>query len=335
MPKVSIIVPVYNAEDYLAEAIESVLKQTCRDFELLLVDDRSTDNSLKICQGYRAKDDRIAVLENHSEKHGPGPARNMGLDHAAGEYIYFMDADDWIEPDLLEQALNRIQEDGSDLVSFGIVNEFYGKRRRSHKSCAFEKQIWTREEIRCNILAYWKVKSVTLWSHLFQRETIGDLRFADIPLGEDDDFCSKFVTKVSTVSYLNQWLYHHRILPSSISNQWNARWMESQLVGWEHTRAFLAEMCPSISESDYTELTLMYYLRIVYELALPWCPYSFSMMKQCMKTIQIGMELDRHREYIRLDNKKGLDKLKYYLVKRKMDTLVLLLGCILLKWKRE
>lgn len=333
MPKVSIIIPVYNAEDYLAEAIESVLNQTCRDFELLLVDDRSTDNSLKICEEYRAKDDRITVLENYAEKHGPGPARNIGLEHAVGEFIYFMDADDWIEPDLLEQALNRILEDGSDLVCFGSVFEYYGKQRRSEKTCAFEKQIWTREEIQSNMLAYWKVKSVTLWSHLFKHATIGSLRFVDIPLGEDDDFCSRVVTRVSSISYLNQWLYHYRIRSGSISHQWNPRWMESQMAGWENTRAFLAEMSPLLSETDYTELILMYYLRIVYELALPECPYSFSKKKESMRAIQNSMELDRYREYIRLDNKKGLEKLKYYLVKRKMDTLVLLLGCILLKWK--
>lgn len=335
MPNVSIIIPIYNAEDYLAEAIDSVLRQTCHDFELLLIDDRSTDYSLKICEEYRAKDDRITVLENHSEKHGPGPARNIGLEHAVGTYIYFMDADDWIEPNLLEQALNRIQEDGSDLVCFGSIFEYSGKRRRSRKSPAFEKQIWTREEIQANMVSYWKVKSVTLWSHLFTRETIGNLRFADIPLGEDDDFCSRAVTRVSSVSYLNQWLYHHRIRSGSISRQWNARWMESQLLGWEHTRAFLTQMCPSLSETDYTELMLMYYLRIVYELALPGCPYRFSTKTKCMKVVQNAMELGRYRAYIHPDRKKGLEKLKYGLVKRKLDTIVLLLGCILLKWKRE
>lgn len=335
MPNVSIIVPVYNAEDYLAEAIESVLRQTCRDFELLLIDDRSTDNSLKICEAYRGKDDRITVLKNLSEKHGPGPARNIGLEHAVGAYIYFMDADDWLEPDLLEQALNRIQEDGSDLVRFGSIFEYSGKRRRSRKSCAFGKQIWTREEIQSNMVSYWKVKSVTLWSHLIRHSTIGTLRFIDIPLNEDACFINQLLTRVSSVSYLNQWLYHYRVLPGSLSHQWNVRWMESQLIGWENTRAFLAEMCPLLSETDYTELILMYYLLIVYILALPNCPFRFSTKIDYMGTIQNAMELGRYRAYIRLDNKKGLEKLKYGLVKRKMDTLVLLLGCILLKWKRE
>ena len=93
--------PVYNAEKYLGEAIASVLRQTYADFELLLVNDRSTDRSKEICMEYAKKDDRIVLLENDSELHGPGPTRNIGLDHATGEFIYFMDADDWIEDRLL------------------------------------------------------------------------------------------------------------------------------------------------------------------------------------------------------------------------------------------
>ena len=113
MSKVSVIMPVYNAEKYLGEAIASVLRQTYADFELLLVNDRSTDRSKEICMEYAKKDDRIVLLENDSELHGPGPTRNIGLDHATGEFIYFMDADDWIEDRLLECAVHRMQETGA------------------------------------------------------------------------------------------------------------------------------------------------------------------------------------------------------------------------------
>ena len=103
MSKVAIIIPVYNAEKYLREAIESVLNQTYTDFELLLINDRSTDNSREICQEYTQKDNRIILFENNTENHGPGPTRNIGLDNATGEFIYFMDADDWIDNNLLKE----------------------------------------------------------------------------------------------------------------------------------------------------------------------------------------------------------------------------------------
>ena len=91
---VSVIMPVYNAERYLSEAIESVLNQTYTDFELLLINDRSTDKSKEICQEYAQKDNRIVLLENDTENHGPGSARNIGLDNATGEFIIFVDADE-------------------------------------------------------------------------------------------------------------------------------------------------------------------------------------------------------------------------------------------------
>ena len=109
MSKVSIVMPVYNAEKYLSAAIESVLKQTYTDFELLLVNDMSTDHSKEICREYSKKDNRIVALENNSESHGPGPTRNIGLEYATGEYFYFMDADDWADEELLQCAVNRIQ----------------------------------------------------------------------------------------------------------------------------------------------------------------------------------------------------------------------------------
>ena len=121
MSKVSIIMPVYNAEKYLCEAIESVLKQTYADFELLLINDMSTDNSKQICIEYAKRDRRIVLLENNSESHGPGPTRNIGLEHASGEYIYFMDADDWIDDCLLQCAIHRMQETEADMVEFGVA----------------------------------------------------------------------------------------------------------------------------------------------------------------------------------------------------------------------
>src|SRR5690606_27273688 len=94
MPKVSVIIPVYNAEKYLRECIDSVLAQTFDDFELLLINDGSTDGSGKICDEYAQKDARVKVF--HKENGGVSSARNLGLDNAKGEWITFIDSDDWI-----------------------------------------------------------------------------------------------------------------------------------------------------------------------------------------------------------------------------------------------
>lgn len=121
MPKVSIILPCYNVEKYLARSIESALAQTYVDFELLVIIDGSPDNSKSIAEQYAQQDDRVKVFEK--ENGGLSDARNYGLERAKGEFIYFMDSDDWIEPNLLEDNIKIIEEEKLDLVIFGYIQD--------------------------------------------------------------------------------------------------------------------------------------------------------------------------------------------------------------------
>lgn len=118
MIPLSIIVPVYNTEDYLPKCIDSILAQTFHDFELILIDDGSSDRCGEICDEYAAKDTRIRVI--HSENRGVSAARNTGLDIAQGEYIGFADSDDWIEPEMYETMIRTAQENEVDVVICGI-----------------------------------------------------------------------------------------------------------------------------------------------------------------------------------------------------------------------
>ena len=113
-PVISVIIPVYNTEQYLLRCIDSVMAQTYQDFELLLIDDGSKDSSGTICDEYAEKDSRVRVF--HKENGGVSSARNVGLDNARGEWITFVDADDWIESDMLELLLRKGEETGADIV---------------------------------------------------------------------------------------------------------------------------------------------------------------------------------------------------------------------------
>lgn len=113
-PQVSVIVPIYNVEKYLHKCVDSILKQTLTDFEIILIDDGSTDNSYKICHEYALKESRIQVL--HKENAGVSSARNLGLDNAKGEYIIFIDADDWILEDMLQNMYEKAIADNADIV---------------------------------------------------------------------------------------------------------------------------------------------------------------------------------------------------------------------------
>ena len=129
---VSIIIPVYNVESYLPECIESVLKQTYSHWELLLIDDGSSDGSPQICDEFQRKDSRIRAI--HKENQGPSAARNLGIEIAGGDYIVFVDSDDWIAPGMLEEMAGKIYRYQTDLVMCGYERVHTNWPRRYHIS---------------------------------------------------------------------------------------------------------------------------------------------------------------------------------------------------------
>ncbi|WP_051285430.1 glycosyltransferase family 2 protein [Aequorivita capsosiphonis] len=121
MPTISVLIPCYNAEKYLSKAIESVLGQTYDDFELLVLIDGSSDNSKKIAEDFAKNDKRIKIFEKPNS--GVSDTRNYGLKKAKGEFVYFMDSDDWIEPQLLEENLKILDSENLDLIVFGYIQD--------------------------------------------------------------------------------------------------------------------------------------------------------------------------------------------------------------------
>lgn len=115
--KVSVVVPIYNVEDYLNKCVNTIVNQTYKNLEIILVDDGAKDNSGALCDKWAEKDDRIKVV--HKENGGLSSARNAGMDVATGDYIMFEDSDDWLEVELIEKCVERITKDSSDLVIFG------------------------------------------------------------------------------------------------------------------------------------------------------------------------------------------------------------------------
>ncbi len=118
MPKVSVVVPVYNVKDYLKKCVDSILAQTERDLELLLIDDGSTDGSSGLCEEFSKSDPRVRVI--HQENKGLGGARNTGIKAASGDWLLLVDSDDWIEPETLQKALEAGERENADMVMFGL-----------------------------------------------------------------------------------------------------------------------------------------------------------------------------------------------------------------------
>lgn len=194
-PLVSIIVPVYNAEKYLNRCVDSILSQTMTDFELLLIDDGSKDNSGRICDEYAENDARVRVF--HKPNGGVSSARNLGLDNAKGEWITFVDADDVIRACFSDIDWNILSEDLVCFPSYSIYND----------STVFLNSIERRDGIYmpaksfyCGIL--YEVVLRTTWSKLFKHSLIDDLRFNEnIKIGEDQLYILQYLYKAKSIRY--------------------------------------------------------------------------------------------------------------------------------------
>lgn len=143
MSKVSVVVPIYNVEQYLNKCIESIVDQTYEDLEIILVDDGSTDSSPSICDEWKEKDKRVVVI--HKENGGLSSARNAGLEVATGDYIMFEDSDDWLELDIVEKCVARIENDKSDLVIFGYKK--VDEKSKDLGDFTFGNDTFTKEEM--------------------------------------------------------------------------------------------------------------------------------------------------------------------------------------------
>lgn len=223
MAKVSIIVPIYNVQEYLCTCIESVLRQTYQDFELILVDDGSPDNCGAICDEYATKDERIRVI--HQQNGGLSAARNAGLDVATGKYIYFLDGDDFIDPDLLETAATYM-ETGLDMLIFGYRKVFENsdtqeKKQNWHGQIQILNEQERKHFLINTLLAYklgWEA-----WNRVYRREIIEkyELRFEDNRkiFAEDLYFCLCYCAHADAILSVDKCLYNYRIRNTSIMGQ--------------------------------------------------------------------------------------------------------------------
>ena len=191
MPEISIIVPVYRVERYLERCIDSILAQTFHDFDLILIDDGSSDHSSEICDDYSRKDDRIIVI--HQENKGVSAARNAGLDIVEGEYIGFVDSDDWIEPDMYEGLLNYIKSKRVDVSICGA--NIYSAAGDYIKSDLIGDSLIEKEELLKDIFGKPNKIGGSCCNKLFSRSILKGIYFpANIRMAEDLIFLFKCFT---------------------------------------------------------------------------------------------------------------------------------------------
>ena len=207
-PIISIIVPVYNVEKYLNRCIESILNQTFPDFELILIDDGSTDKSGDICDDYKSKDSRVKVIHKNNE--GVSVARNVGLDNSKGTYILFVDSDDYIDNDLLEIAVCNMQSKETDIIFWGFYNEYINGE--IYKRKFYNESIITSDIKNICIELYKRDLFGYTWCKMFRRTIIKDNKIyfdRDMKYCEDEEFTANYCKYINSLAVINQYKYHY------------------------------------------------------------------------------------------------------------------------------
>jgi glycosyltransferase involved in cell wall biosynthesis len=323
-PLVSIIIPIYNAELYLTECIESVINQTYCNIEIILVNDGSKDKSFEICTNYTIKDLRITLI--NQENKGVGVARNNGLLIAKGSYLLFLDADDWIEENFFEKTFSEI-ENGTDLIVFG-----YTKSNKEGKKInsiippqKFGLNIHSSKNMLVEILQ--SGVGLAIWDKLIKRDIIvnNNIQFNKKISGEDFEFCLKLLENSKSISSINISLYNYRI---NILGKRNTNYdiLENHLEIFNRINFFFEDAIHHQEVSNYiNSIFNIWFLKVI-----PINVSSFNLLNRREKIALISKMTDN--ETLKTHNytpKTLIDKIINFIFIHKFNFTLLLLGSLM------
>lgn len=217
---ISVIVPVYKVEPYLNQCVESILCQTYSDLEILLIDDGSPDRCGQICDDYEKQDSRVKVF--HTENHGLSAARNFGLQYATGEYIGFIDSDDWIKPEMYEVLFRRLHEAEYDIIVCGydtISDKKSSEWKPMEMAYDHDEALTSLIDEKINNAVWNKLYS----KELLQRSIVHGVLFPEGKNYEDVAAMYRIVDNAKSVAMISEVLYHYRIRSGSITKTYTAK----------------------------------------------------------------------------------------------------------------
>ena len=214
MPRISVIIPVYNAAPYLGACIESLLAQSFADFEVLLVDDGSTDESGSICDAFAGKDARLTVL--HQKNGGACSARNRGIDNARGEFLVFVDADDRIAEDHVEYLLKLCTDNDADMACCAWTLDDHGRMSK----CSYRKNepgLYKGDHEAMRALLTTRLLSSSVWGKIYKRVLFDEVRFPEgTNYYEDDATMYRLVSHAHSVAIGDESTYYYRLRDDSL-----------------------------------------------------------------------------------------------------------------------
>jgi len=221
-PKISIIIPVFNSEKYIHICLDSVLSQTFKNYECIIINDCSSDNSGKILDEYSRKDERIKIINNKENK-GSSLSRRIGFEMSSGEFIQFVDSDDWIAPDTLEKLYNKAISEDCDLLIFNVsyIDKDNNIKIIKQDHTSSEKIYIIRKIIYNEIKTY-------LFNKFIKRELLSIINFPVYSKSEDYYITIQYIYNAEKICYIDDYLYYYRYNETSLTNN-NDRKIKSHI----------------------------------------------------------------------------------------------------------
>ncbi|GAA6381916.1 glycosyltransferase [Intestinibacter bartlettii] len=305
--KISVIVPIYKVEDYLHRCVDSIINQTYTNLEIILVDDGSPDNCPMICDEYAEKDSRIRVV--HKKNGGLSDARNAGLDIATGEYIMFIDSDDFVDTEMMGSMMRNMIDDNVDMV---VCNIKYVYEDREVVKYNQSDRILDRYEAMEEYLKDGVVQAVA-WNKLYKKSLINNMRYKVGKTNEDEFFTYKIVDKTEKIYYNSRPFYNYIQRDSSIMGKYSIKRLDGVEASYERLN-FIKKKYPTLYEKEKKTFVNL-------------CIYSYQMILRepnLDKDKQGRKTLNNYRKKIKfnkteLKNYSYKDKLKIYLSKISLD----------------
>lgn len=285
--KISVVLPVYNGEDFISRSINSILNQTFTDFELLIIDDGSKDNSGRICDEYAKKDNRIRVF--HKQNGGVSSARNMGLDNAKGEWLTFVDSDDWLKPDYLRNLYACVNEKVDLVISyFETVLSTGNNLTKEHcKGMVSDKNfsdLFSKYEM-CN--------NTTVWAKLYNISLIKDknIRFNErISMGEDTVFLYNCLLHSSLIYMSDQVDYCYKDTSNSLSKKFYS--LSLEIEGYKQIDYVITQILATKKINDITAEQNLKTLKAYYVWRVLKCLYNSNDFIPVKKRLAVIKLLD-------------------------------------------
>lgn len=295
---ISVIVPIYNVERYLTRCIESIINQTYKNIEIILIDDGSTDNSKYICQQYAKKDQRIQLISKKNE--GVSSARNIGINLSRGKWIVFVDSDDWIDYKFCQKLYDEAIASNADIIMCGY-NRIYEKKKEII-NCKKDRITYNKNEYLIKIL---NVQNGYGFCHmkLIKKECIKNIRFDEnIKVAEDALFNIKLVHNINKVSILGQALYNYVFNCNSVVRKYDEDYPNNYLRAMIQMKKYILK-----NFKENIEIQKSYYNYVAYHVLLIAVNYCFALNNKKIKE-----QIRKLREICNIQEfKEGIEKSNY------------------------